>query len=60
MLINCVAYEDGTKLNDCPIDDPLESPGCFVRVAMKDATTDELADTSCLFMWWRWRRAGWF
>ena len=45
MLINCVAYEDGTKLADCPIDDIsefLKRPGCFVWVAMKDATPDEL------------------
>ena len=46
MLINCVAYEDGTKLADCPIDDIsefLKRPGCFVWVAMKDATPDELS-----------------
>ncbi len=45
MLINCVAYEDGTKLADCPIDDIsefLKRPGCFVWVALKDATADEL------------------
>ena len=45
MLINCVAYEDGTKLADCPIDDIsefLKRPGCFVWVALKDATPDEL------------------
>ncbi len=45
MLINCVAYEDGTKLADCPIDDISEfvkRPGCFVWVALKDATADEL------------------
>ena len=45
MLINCVAYEDGTKLADCPIDDIsefLKRPGCCVWVALKDATPDEL------------------
>ena len=45
MLINCVAYEHGTKLADCPIDDIsefLKRPGCFVWVALKDATADEL------------------
>ena len=45
MLINCVAYEDGTKLADCPIDDISEyllRPGCFVWVALKDATPEEL------------------
>ncbi len=45
MLINCVAYEDGTKLADCPIDDIseyLKRPGCFVWVALRDAGADEL------------------
>ncbi len=45
MLINCVAYEDGNKLADCPIDDISEfvkRPGCFVWVALKDATPEEL------------------
>ncbi len=45
MFINCVAYEDGTKLADCPIDDIseyLKRPGCFVWVALKDATSQEL------------------
>ena len=46
MLINCVAYQDGTKLADCPIDeisDYLARPGCFVWVALKDATAEELS-----------------
>ena len=46
MLINCVAYHDGTKLADCPIDeisDYLARPGCFVWVALKDATAEELS-----------------
>ena len=46
MLINCVAYEDGTKLADCPLDEIseyLKRPGCFVWVALKDATADELS-----------------
>jgi magnesium transporter len=45
VLINCVAYEDGKKLADCPIDDIsdfVERPGCFVWVALKDATAEEL------------------
>jgi magnesium transporter len=45
MLINCVAYENGTKLADIPIaeiSDYLRRPGCFVWVALKDATDDEL------------------
>jgi magnesium transporter len=45
MLINCVAYENGTKLADIPIgeiSDYLARPGFFVWVALKDATDDEL------------------
>ena len=45
MLINCVAYENGSKLADIPIaeiSDYLARPGCFVWVALKDATDDEL------------------
>jgi magnesium transporter len=45
MLINCVAYQDGRKLADIPIDDIDEwigRPGCFVWVALRDATDDEL------------------
>jgi magnesium transporter len=46
MLINCVAYENGAKLADIPIaeiSDYLSRPGCFVWVALKDATADELS-----------------
>ena len=46
MLINCVAYENGSKLADIPIaeiSDHLRRPGCFVWVALKDATDDELS-----------------
>jgi magnesium transporter len=46
VLINCVAYEDGKRLADCPIDDISEyvkRPHCFVWVALKDATAEELA-----------------
>ncbi len=45
MLINCVAYENGKKLADIPvaeISDYLARPDCFVWVALKDATDDEL------------------
>jgi magnesium transporter len=45
MLINCVAYEGGRKLADIPIetiDQWLLRPGCFVWVALADATDDEL------------------
>lgn len=45
MLINCVAYQDGRKLADIDVDDIAEwlaRPGCFVWVALRDATEDEL------------------
>ena len=47
MLINCVAYEDGRKLADIPIetiDQWLLRPGCFVWVALADATDAELRE----------------
>lgn len=45
MLINCVAYQDGHKLADIPVEaisDWLTRPGCFVWVALRDASEDEL------------------
>ena len=45
MLINCVVYEEGRKLADIPVDDIdqwLQRPGCFVWVALRDASDDEL------------------
>ena len=45
MLINCVAYQDGQKLADidiADISDWLVKPGCFIWVAMRDASMDEL------------------
>jgi len=45
MLINCVAYEGGAKLADIPVSDISEyvtRPGCFVWVALCDATPQEL------------------
>ncbi|MEN3296493.1 MAG: magnesium transporter [Burkholderiales bacterium] len=45
MLINCVAYQDGRKLSDIPLEqisDYLKRPGCFVWVALKDADRQEL------------------
>jgi magnesium transporter len=45
MLINCVAYEQGNKLADIPvaeIGNYLHRPQCFVWVALKDASDDEL------------------
>jgi magnesium transporter len=45
MLINCVAYQNGKKLSDVPVQhirDYLNRPDCFVWVALKDADQDEL------------------
>ena len=41
MLINCVAYQEGKKLSDIPVDaisDYLEKPDTFVWVALRDPT----------------------
>ena len=46
MLINCVAYRDGAKLADIPVErisDHKGQPGCFVWVALRDASDEELA-----------------
>lgn len=46
MLINCVAYQNGQKLADISIEaisDYIAMPGCFVWVALADATDTELA-----------------
>jgi magnesium transporter len=45
MLINCVAYQEGRKLADIPIEDIgdwVRKPDCFVWVALRDATDAEL------------------
>jgi magnesium transporter len=45
MLVNCVAYQNGRKLGDIPVEDISEyvsRPDCFVWVALKDPTPDEL------------------
>ena len=45
MLINCVAYEKGSKLADIAVADISEyiaRPDCFVWVALSDATSAEL------------------
>ena len=45
MLINCAAYQAGHKLADIPIeaiDEWLEKSGCFVWVALRDASDEEL------------------
>src|SRR5438874_291706 len=46
-LINCVAYEEGRKLADIDkrdIRNYLQRPGCFVWVALRDATEEELSE----------------
>jgi len=45
MLINCVAYQEGKKLDAIPVEaisDYLERENCFVWVALKDAEPGEL------------------
>jgi len=47
MLVNCVAYQDGRKLADIDkreISDYLKRPGCFVWVALAEATPEELLE----------------
>jgi magnesium transporter len=46
MLINCVAYQNGIKLRDLPVEDISDyvcRPDSFVWVALQDATAEELA-----------------
>lgn len=46
MLINCVAYQEGKKLSDIPVEDIseyLKQPDCFVWVALRDPDAAELA-----------------
>jgi len=45
MLINCAAYQEGKKLADIRVEDISDyvgRPDCFVWVALRDATDDEL------------------
>ncbi|MES2297633.1 MAG: magnesium/cobalt transporter CorA [Pseudomonadota bacterium] len=45
MLINCVAYQEGRKLSDIPVEaisDYVARPECFVWVALRDAEPQEL------------------
>ena len=45
MLLNCVAYEDGQKLADIPVEeisDYMEKPETFVWVALHEASPEEL------------------
>ena len=49
MLINCVAYENGTKLADISVEDIsnyIDKPNCFVWVALKEAVPTELVQMS--------------
>jgi magnesium transporter len=46
MLVNCAAYQNGKKLGDIrrdQIHDYLSRPGCFVWLALKDATAEEIS-----------------
>jgi magnesium transporter len=52
MLVNCVAYEDGRKLADIELGEIhtyLTRPGCFVWVALKDPTPEELEQMRAQF-----------
>jgi magnesium transporter len=45
VLINCVAYRDGKKMDDIPVSQIhlfVNEPGCFVWVAVKDPVPGEL------------------
>ena len=45
MLVNCVAYQNGRKLGDIPVEDISEyvsRPDCFVWVALKRSEPEEL------------------
>src|SRR5215831_9177458 len=45
MLVNCVAYQNGRKLADIPVEDISEyvvRPECFVWVALNDPTREEI------------------
>ncbi|MGM9488534.1 magnesium and cobalt transport protein CorA [Ideonella sp. YS5] len=52
MLINCVAYQDGRRVADLGVEeisDYLQRTGCFVWVALRDATDEELAQMQVEF-----------
>src|SRR5258708_38601473 len=47
MLVNCCAYQNGNKLGDIPkdaISEYVKRPDCFVWVALKEPTEDELEE----------------
>ena len=46
MLVNCVVYQDGKRIRDIPVNEIGQWIGrgdSFVRVALRDATNEELA-----------------
>ena len=52
MLIGCVAYQDGKKLGDIPVEqipEYLQRPRCFVWVALSDPSPNELAEMQKAF-----------
>ncbi|MSO72932.1 MAG: magnesium/cobalt transporter CorA [Rhodospirillaceae bacterium] len=52
MLINCIAYQDGNKLADIPIQEIsafLATPDCFVWVALKDPSHEDLEEMKTEF-----------
>jgi magnesium transporter len=52
MLINCVVYENGTKLADIPvgrINEYIALPNCFVWVALHDPTKEEMDEVQQAF-----------
>ncbi len=47
MLINCAAYQDGKRIAEPSIEqisDYLDRPGCFIWVALRDSSPEELED----------------
>lgn len=52
MLINCVTYQEGRKLSDISIEaisDYVERKDCFIWVALRDATDEELQEMQVEF-----------
>lgn len=52
MIVSCVAYQDGKKVADIPkeaISEYVKRPECFVWVALKDPTDEELEEMALEF-----------
>lgn len=52
MLINCAAYQAGRKIADLSVEaisDYVSQPDCFVWVALKDATPEEISEMQLEF-----------